>query len=487
MLQTKTKNTIKKYKLFSPSNKTVVGVSGGPDSVCLLYMLHNLGYQLIIVHLNYGLRGKDSDKDEKFVKDLAKKLNLLFISKKINISKNKGNLEEKARDARYEFFKKVAYKHRIDKIAIAHTADDQIETVLMNMLRGTGLRGLCGMKYITKQSRKYKVESRYEVIRPFLDIWRLEIEEYLNKNKILYRTDNSNFDLRFTRNHIRHRLIPALEAENLQFKKMFLKKIKKFQNKYKEIFKKASSQLSVVSYSLSDKAYFPDVHRGTARPDHKMIGNREIVLDSNKFNKSEPSLQSEILRLAIEKITGNLKNITEINTKQSLKLIKSGKTGSQIHLQKKLRIFKDYDKIKISLQSTNYNPQLIKKKVLQIPGITEISEINMKIKTELQKKAKDHKQWTVDKKNAFLDLDKCKKNIYIQGWKKGDWFYPLGMQGKKKLQDFFTDNKISKRTRKQIPIIVTEKNRIIWIAGFQLDNRFKITDKTKKILKLEII
>jgi tRNA(Ile)-lysidine synthase len=486
MLLQKVKKTIKKHKLFSPGDKVVIGVSGGPDSVCLLHLLcamrFKLRAKLIVAHLNHCLRGEDSDRDEKFVKELAEKMNLLFFSKKLNLAKKKGNLEEIARQVRYEFLAKVARQYKTDKIATAHTACDQIETVLMNIFRGAGPRGLCGMRYISLQTTDYRLRSScrlcavdrrqdtvdcrpIKIIRPLLDIWRSEIEEYLNQNKIPYRIDKSNFDLRFTRNRIRHKLIPVLEKENSQFKKMFFKKIKKFQKKYEDILEKAGKELSVIRYPLSD---------------------REITLDLNKFKKFNPFLQSEILRLAIEELTGDLKNITEVNIKQCLKLIKSGKTGLQLHLPKRLKIFKDYGKIVISLQHTDYSLQPIKKKILQIPGITAIPEINRKIKTTILKKAVVRRQLAVDSNVAFLDYDKCGKKLYIRAWQKGDRFSPLGMRGTKKLQDFFTDCKISRRFRNQIPIIVTENDQIVWIAGFQIDNRFKLTDKTEKILKLEL-
>ncbi len=398
-----------------------------------------------------------------------------FFSKKINLFKKKGNLEEVARQARYKFLIKVAKNHKTDKIVTAHTADDQIETVLMNILRGTGSRGLCGMKYISLQSRDYRLQSicrqlavdhrPVKIIRPFLDIWRLEIEEYLKKNKISFRIDKSNFDLRFTRNRIRHKLIPALEKENPQFKKMFLKKIKNFQKQYKNILEKARKELSVICHMLSGK---------------------EISLDLNKLNRLSPNIQSEILRLAIEKLTGNLKNITEINIKQCLKLIKSQRTGLQLHLPKRLRIFKDYGKIYISLPTKVYRLQPIKKKILQIPRITDITEINTKIKSTILKK-KVGRQLAADKKIAFLDYGRCGGKLYIRAWGIGDRFQPLGMKGTKKLQDFFTDCKVPRRFRSQIPLVVTDNDQIVWVAGFQIDNRFKITNKTKKILKLEII
>lgn len=211
MVFEKFKKTIEKYDLIKPEEKIVVGVSGGSDSCGLLFLLHRLqeksykSIKLLVAHINYALRGEQSDKDEEYVRTLAEKFGLEIYVRKIkkrDWRKEPGNLEEKFRQIRYRFFREVLEKERANKIAVAHTADDNVETILMFFLRGAGLRGLSGMDY-----------KKEKIIRPCLDLTREEIREYLKKNKIKWREDVTNEDVGLTRNKIRLELLPYLEKE----------------------------------------------------------------------------------------------------------------------------------------------------------------------------------------------------------------------------------------------------------------------------------
>lgn len=443
-LEKKIKNTINKQKLLKNNEKFILGVSGGPDSVALLHILYNLGFRPIIVHVNYQLRGKDSDLDEQFVKGLAKSLKLPIYSKRVDIRKHRGNLEENARNIRYYFFQTIVQKKlssKNSKILVAHNADDQIETVLMNMLRGAGGRGLSGMNYQNNQ-----------IIRPMLDIWRLEIEDYLDKNKYEYRIDQSNFDLKFKRNQIRHQLIPKLEKENKNFKIMFLRKIKDNQKKYEKILVQAKKNYQIIKIKEEDE---------------------QITLDLDKWRKLNKNLQTGSLRLIIEKIKGNLLEVAEIHLKEISDLLKSPKSGVKKIIPGNIVIYKDYttfeitDKLKINK---------LEKKAVKVPGVTNVS--SGKIKAEIVKKIGKNDGFTV-----FLDYDKIRNAIQIRRRKAGDNFYPSGMTGKKKLQDFFVDMKVPQRERDGVPIIFSGKD-ILWIAGFRADRRFLANKDTNKILKL---
>lgn len=200
---TKVKKTISIYDMFSGGDKVLVGLSGGPDSVCLLYILKEFGLKLYIAHLNHGFRGKESDGDQRFCEELGKRLGLPVFVKKVKIKKN----EESARNARYKFLEDTAKKIGANKIALGHNADDQAETVLMRLLRGAGARGLSGIPPI-----------RGIIIRPLINVWRKEILDYLKKRNIPYRIDSSNLGTDYFRNRIRHELIPYLSKYNPNIK-----------------------------------------------------------------------------------------------------------------------------------------------------------------------------------------------------------------------------------------------------------------------------
>lgn len=198
--------TVRDYRLLQPGDKIMVAVSGGPDSTALLLALHRLvqGYdwKLIAAHVNYHSRGQDSGRDEAFVRRLAKKLNVPVVVKSVRLDRRASNFEERARVIRYDFFEQVRKKYRANKMAIAHTADDQIETMIQNMLRGSGLRGAAGMPV-----------RRGCIVRPLLGVTRAEVLQWLRKQKQSYRTDRSNRDLKYQRNWIRWKLIPYLRRQ----------------------------------------------------------------------------------------------------------------------------------------------------------------------------------------------------------------------------------------------------------------------------------
>ncbi len=202
---TKVRKTIEKQKLLGPDSRVVVAVSGGPDSVTLLSALNNLypGAELVVAHVNYQSRGQDSEADEAFTRRLAEQLKLPILVKKIRLDKDKAGFEARAREVRYHFFEEVRQKEKADVIAVAHHSDDVVETMLLNLRRGAGPRGLAGMPY-----------RRGDIVRPLLDVTRSEIESYLAAKRLSYREDKSNQDTRYRRNWVRHKLLPRLRREN---------------------------------------------------------------------------------------------------------------------------------------------------------------------------------------------------------------------------------------------------------------------------------
>ncbi|PIR73254.1 MAG: tRNA lysidine(34) synthetase TilS [Candidatus Moranbacteria bacterium CG10_big_fil_rev_8_21_14_0_10_35_21] len=303
-------NTIFQNNLLEKDSRIVLGVSGGPDSVCLLNILFNLqkkySLELIIAHVNYGLRGKDSEQDERFVKTLAEKYGLEMAILKPKI-KAKKNLENNLRDIRYIFFEKIRKNNNFDLIAVAHNLDDQVETFLMRLIRGSGLSGLAGMKY---QNEK--------IIRPLLGTTRKEILEYLKKNKLNYRIDKTNAEDLFLRNKIRNKLIPYLKKEfNPNITETIFAETQSIGEDYDFIFSSAQK------YNFSQ------------------------FLSAKKILSFHPAIQKTILRQKIADLKSNLKNIEVSHIEEILKIIKSTKSKHQVVIFKELKITRKGDKVVI--------------------------------------------------------------------------------------------------------------------------------------------
>jgi tRNA(Ile)-lysidine synthase len=305
----KVPNAIFQHNLFPRGSKIILACSGGPDSTAFLDIFSKLqkkyALQLAIAHVNYGLRGKDSDKDEKFVRNLAQKYNFrIFV---LNPGKT-GTSENGLRQIRYDFFEKIRQELNFEYIAVGHTLDDQVETFLMRIIRGSGLAGLSAISY--KNNR---------IIRPLLGISKKEILEYLKKNKLAFRVDKTNLESNFFRNKIRNQLIPYLE--------------KNFNPKIKETIFDAAESIR--------KDY--DLVSNISKKEFKK--NKELSV--KKLLALHPSLQKQILLLAILEKRNDLKDIESAHIKELLKIIKSTKNKAQIVLFKGLKVTRKGDKLKI--------------------------------------------------------------------------------------------------------------------------------------------
>lgn len=305
-------NTIFQQELFARGAKIVVGVSGGPDSTCLLDVLAELApkydLQILIAHVNYGLRGKDSDKDEEFVRNLAQKNNLKIEVLQVKVS-SKQNLENNLRDIRYDFFEKIRKANRFDLIAVAHNSDDQVETYLMRIIRGAGLQGLSAMRY-----------KNGKIIRPLLNVSRKEILDHLAKQNRTYRTDRTNAKNLFLRNKIRNKLIPYLE-------KNFNPSIRK------TIFDSTASIAEDFSFinEMAENAYRK---------------NKELSV--KKILALHPALQKRILLQAIAEKKQDLKDIELSHIEEILKVFRSTKNKNQVVSFQGLKMTRKGDKVTIS-------------------------------------------------------------------------------------------------------------------------------------------
>lgn len=307
----KIQNAIFRQELFAKKSGIVVAVSGGPDSACLLDILARLKKKyelnLIIAHVNYGLRGQDSARDEKFVFQLAEKYHLPLEILRVSV-KDKSDLENRLRDIRYDFFETIRKENNFDQVAVAHNLDDQAETFLMRLLRGAGLTGLSAMKY-----------KNEKIVRPLLGVSRQEILDYLQKNKLSYRIDKTNLETVFFRNKIRHELIPKLEKFNPQIKKTL----------FNATFS-IGEDLSLLE-ELAEKAY-----------------RKNQPLSASRLLKLHPALQRRVLlRLIAEKKPG-LKNIESVHIEELLKALRSTKNKTQIVVFKGLKMIRKSDKMTLT-------------------------------------------------------------------------------------------------------------------------------------------
>ena len=473
MLEEKVLETIKKFDMLSFDDKILVGVSGGPDSVTLLKILlsfqQRYNLSIYIAHLNHMLRGKESDEDANFVKNLAQELDLPCEVKSCNLTeiarKKQLTLEEAARGYRYMFYLKTAQKFGANKIALGHNADDQVETVLMRFLRGSGLEGLMGIPPV-----------RDEIIRPLIECTREEIEEYCQEHKIEYRIDSTNKETIYFRNKIRLELLPLLSHE--------------YNKNIKDIILHLQSIISEVSAYLQQKTEL------LFREITKVEGQERIIVDLKKFNPLHPALKRRIIRKSIEVVKGNLYSISFTHNDEILKLTEYQSGEKEIYLPDNLKVKKSYDQLII------YKKKIFKNHPgktsapweynLSVPGQTEIKPLGMEVELKILNSAEvKTSQYSNRKKSdsefvEFIDYNEVKYPLKLRNRRIGDMFYPLKMTGVKKVKEFFIDNKVPKGHRDLIPILVDSEGKIVWIVGMRLDDRVKITFDTTKMLYIKI-
>ena len=434
-------NINKKYNLIESNDIIVVGFSGGPDSVFLVEMLkklqHFFNFKIYLVHINHLLRGEDADSDENFSFEYAKKNNLEIFIKRIpvkEIAKEIGKtLEEVGREERYKFFSEIYEKVGATKIATAHNKDDQIETFLFRLIRGTSLQGLEGIKI-----------KNNNVIRPISEIYKKDILEYLNKNEIQYKIDKTNFENEFTRNSIRLDLIPFIEERyNIKFKDKIFSLIKEIRENNQ------NNSLNLSDYTDSE--------------------NR-IILEKTKFLSNFDKKNLLSLFLNKKNIEVNRNKINEISS-----LIKNNGT-KKIDLDKTYRIVKDYTYLYIEDKKENC---VINNNVIQVKIPSEQVFDNFKITVSAVENLDIPKE-----KNQYL-LDAIYNDIIeVRYRKEGDRIF-LGEKHSKKIKEIFIDQKIPKNIRDRLPIFLYN-NTIFWIYNVKKAYIPKINKNENKLIKVLI-
>jgi tRNA(Ile)-lysidine synthase len=465
-LRSTVKKIITERGLIKKGDLVLVGVSGGPDSLCLLHVLRSLsedmGFSIEAVHVNHMLRSKESDQDEEYVRSVCRNwgINLSVYRKDVKrLMADKGlSLEAAARKARYDAFDTCAKNLGADRIAVAHNRNDQAETVLMNIMRGSGIEGVSGMRYI-----------RGRIIRPLLDTDRSAIDEYCRSHGLSPRTDSSNFDDTFTRNRVRNRLFP------------FMKELL-CQDPVESISRMAALLREDAEYLESEAARIFD---GACEIKHDE-GKKKIKLNINALKGSPWALASRTMRKAIQGLVIGLTGIEKKHICDVLELAESGRTGAVIHLPRGIRVKKGYDILVFYLAEEQDKPVKFQKK-LNVPGVTLIKEIGLSCETEIltgKDVYSNIKLLPADSLTQFFDYERTGSVIYIRNRHNGDVFMPINSKGRRKLKDYLIDRKVPESERDKIPVVAVG-NEIVWITGYNISDKFKVTENTKTVLKVK--
>ncbi|MFQ5638576.1 MAG: tRNA lysidine(34) synthetase TilS [bacterium] len=449
------RTNLQSKKLIPKNKRVLVAVSGGLDSVALLHLLHRirneLELSLSVVHIHHGIRGSEADSDVDFVSSLAVYYHIPFFIDKVNAPEfaknNKLSLEEAARDLRYEAFEKMLRMTQSDLCATAHTGNDQAETMLDRFLRGSGIAGFQGIP-----------ERRGPFVRPLLVFQRAEIEAYVRDEGLKYRVDSSNQDMRFRRNRIRHQLIPQLLDYNPGLVTTLMKTSHIFREQ--ELFLRAQTEAALNSLvSLHKK--------------------NEIILEIDAFLKYFNILRKYILMEACERLSIHRKHLTFHILERALKLIENRKIGKKLSLAADYELSIDYDGIIIKRRQPKPDPI-----VLELLENHSCRYQDFLLSWRIIKKP-ENLRFEDSKQVEFVDVDKVGTRLYVRMSLPGDKLEPLNFKGHKKVADYFSDRKVPHHTREVTPIIESSHG-IVWVCGHIIDDKFKVTDATKTVLRLEL-
>jgi tRNA(Ile)-lysidine synthase len=426
--------------LIKQGDNILLAVSGGIDSMVMAHLFLRCNHKTGIAHCNFSLRGKESDKDEEIVRQFAADNYIPFYIKRFETKayakKNRLSVQMAARELRYNWFEEIRKENGFDSIAVAHNINDNIETLLINLIRGTGLAGMAGIKPLNNN-----------IIRPLLFATRHDIQTYCDNNKIVFREDRSNADIKYIRNKIRHLVIPVFKEINPSVELTLNETAERF-----------SGLNEIVSEYISDLK-------------EKITEEKENIITFN-VNHLKNHLHNKAILFELFKPYG----VTNAILIDLIKVIE-GKTGGQI-ITDTHRIIKNRKEIIVSdekyLKDSSYT-------IDDTEAFCNFPEIS----SARNVKVSDTYEIPSDPRIACIDLQKILFPVIIRKWKSGDYFYPLGMKQKKKLSDYFIDNKYSRFDKENIFILESD-GKIVWLIGDRIDDRFKVTSSTKNGLLIKL-
>jgi tRNA(Ile)-lysidine synthase len=451
----------------------VVGVSGGVDSLALLDGLHRLGYPVIAVHLDHGLR-HESREDARYVQQMAQRWNLPFVGRRVDVRKAASeegqSIEEAARHARYRFLFEQAREFAAQAVAVAHHADDQVETVLMHFLRGAGLPGLSGMAYRTVLPIW---DEAIPLVRPLLSHWRADIEDYLMSRQIRAREDATNWDETYFRNRLRHSLIPELETYNPQIRAVLWR---------------------MADVLMTEDAFLSSLAEGAWQRCLVEESSGRIAFDLEAFLKLPAALQRRILRHAVQFLRPENRNLGFEAIERGLKVIRDQTQKGETDLAARLNLTIVGGQIVIKTWASDLpewdSPLLPTADISAELGSQDelILENGWQLVSHLRSEIPDDRPWiSSDPNQVWLDADRLTFPLVVRGRRPGDRWRPLGLKsGTQKLQDFFINEKLPEHLRDRWPLVCSG-DEIIWIVGYRPSEEVKITSSTARILHLAVV
>ena len=464
---------------LAPGKSLVVAVSGGPDSLCLLHAMHNLRADLDLrlhgAHLDHGLRGDAAEEDARFVAEAFARLDIALSHEAADVPafrvKHRLSVEEAARKVRYGFLARVAAEQRADAIALGHTADDQAETVLMHVIRGSGLTGLRGMEAVSRRAFNGRDAL---LVRPLLRVSRQETAEYCRILKLEPRHDKSNLSMELKRNRVRLELVPLLEQYNPRIRDALVR-----------LSRSAARDMAYLE-SETDRAW-----RRAVRSD-----GRCVSLDSAVFYRLAPSIQGHLLRRALMSVKGDLEDVEQGHIDNMSRLITAGDAGRSLDLPGGIRFATSYGEATLSSSEHDLCPlsSLEGEHSLTVPGETLLPGWRI-IATMSGAHRRDPDGSTPGREEADgalqghtarFDYGGLGVRLRVRSRLPGERFHPLGMARPKRLQDFMVDSKIPREWRDRVPLVVTSRG-IAWVVGWRIADWAKVADKDARQLELRFI
>ncbi|MBN1862038.1 MAG: tRNA lysidine(34) synthetase TilS [Dehalococcoidales bacterium] len=445
----------------APKSCLVVAVSGGPDSVCLLHILNGLketlGIELHAAHLNHQLRGAEAEADAEYVANLAQSLGIPLTVEKGEVKEYQAqrriSLEEAAREVRYRFLAQTASSLGAGEVAVGHTRDDNIETILMHLIRGSGTRGLKGL---CPRSQWPAADTNLTIIRPLLGMSREETQDYCREHDLNPRLDASNLSLSPLRNRIRLKLLPQLKGYNPRIVEALLR----------------TARLT------ADDLAFLEAEGVRAWNQIARLEKDTVILDKERLLALPPAMKRQVLRLSLDKLIGSLKDIEARHIEEVMNALDKP-AGRSLNLPGGLTFIIEYQRYLLGKEPPAPQPPLAAELPLNIPGETRLPGWRVTASvTEQTPPMEDD-----DDLSACFDLAKTGDRLSVRERRPGDRFQPLGMNQPKKLNRFMIDAKIPRSRRRNVPVVASP-SQIVWVVGGRIDDRVKVTGETRRVLQL---
>jgi tRNA(Ile)-lysidine synthase len=459
MLLNRVKRTIDHFHLLNQGDRLVVGVSAGADSMVLLHVLNTyrqtFNLSLIVAYVNHGIRPKESEEEAKFVQKECDRLQLAFECGTFDVREFQKvggfSVQDAARRLRFHFFGQLLQKYGAQKIALGHHADDQVETVLLRLIRGAGLQGLKGILPVREG----------KVIRPLLEVWRHEIETFAFQHSIPFLTDASNLKKDYLRNQLRLHLIPLLEKE--------------YQPNLKQVLLRTSAILREENDYLEREA--EKAYRNTVGAE-----GETLTFQYATYQSLHPAIQWRVLQKTLRNLYGEEREGLEVP--QIFKKLQQSSPSFRLELPFGICMEKRYNTILLAKKKVEDTPPF--EIELSSPGRTFVKEIGKEVMVEEMSVEERYPIYKTSPDTAFLDYQALQFPLRIRNFRPGDRFKPLGVKGTQKLKEFFIDHKIPRFERPKIPLLISGK-RIVWVIGYRIDEGARIGNKTKKIVKVKVV